>query len=146
MILQIGMSAVGTIAFSLLFSVQKRYYVHCGLIGGIGWGTYLILLEYVGCSQTTATFFATLLIMFLSRLFAVQKQCPATVFIPGILPLIPGIHIYQTVYHLVNNQMQESLNQGFVAIKLVGAIILGIALIFELPNRVFRFFRVRRKK
>ena len=146
MILQIGMAAAGTIAFSLLFSVQKQYYFHCGLIGGIGWSTYLILAEYAGCGQTTSIYFATLLIMLLSRLFAVQKQCPTTVFIPGILPLIPGINIYQTVYHLVNNQMQEALTQGFAAVKMVGAIILGIALVFELPNSVFRFFRIERKK
>ena len=32
MILQIGMAAAGTIAFSLLFGVQKQYYLYCSLI------------------------------------------------------------------------------------------------------------------
>ena len=144
MIMQLIAAMAGTIAFSVLFSVPRKYYIYCGLIGGAGWGVYLALTEYIGCGKTTSIFFATVLIMLLSRFFAVYKQCPATVFIPGILPLIPGTSIYQTVYYLVNNQLQESLVQGLAAIKMVGAIILAIALVFELPSGMFRFFHIKR--
>ena len=43
MISQIAAAAVGTIAFSLLFSVPRSYYPYCGLIGGVGWLIYCSL-------------------------------------------------------------------------------------------------------
>ena len=40
MIQEILAAMVGTIAFSLLFGVPRKYYAYCGLIGGAGWGVY----------------------------------------------------------------------------------------------------------
>ena len=40
MILQILAAMVGTVAFSLLFGVPRKYYPYCGLIGGAGWLVY----------------------------------------------------------------------------------------------------------
>ena len=59
---------VGTIAFALLFQVPKEYYVNCGLAGGCGWICYKLLLA--GCGLFGSTFFATVLVVFLSRLSA----------------------------------------------------------------------------
>lgn len=41
-------AAVGTVAFSLLFGVPKRYYIPCGLIGGAGWLLYSLLAQVGG--------------------------------------------------------------------------------------------------
>ena len=86
-------AAVGTMAFALLFQVPKQYYVNCGIIGGCGWLCYKLLLS--GCGLFASTFFATVLVVFLSRLSAVHRHCPVTVFlIAGIFPLVPGPGIY----------------------------------------------------
>ncbi len=136
--IQILMAAIGTMAFSLMFGVPKKYYLQCAFIGGIGWGIYLLLFECLNCNKTVATFFATIFITLLARFFAVKRQCPVTVFlIAGILPLVPGTSIYWTVYYLVSNRILEALKEGMAAIKLVVVIILAIALIFELPNKFF---------
>ena len=80
---------VGTIAFALLFQVPKEYYVNCGLAGGCGWICYKLLLA--GCGLFGSTFFATVLVVFLSRLSAVRRHCPVTIFlVAGIFPLVPG--------------------------------------------------------
>lgn len=63
---------VGTIAFALLFQVPKEYYVNCGLAGGCGWICYKLLLA--GCGLFGSTFFATILVVFLSRLSAVHRS------------------------------------------------------------------------
>ena len=63
---------VGTIAFALLFQVPKEYYVNCGLAGGCGWICYKLLLA--GCGLFGSTFFATVLVVFLSRLSAVRRH------------------------------------------------------------------------
>lgn len=70
---------VGTIAFALLFQVPKEYYVNCGLAGGCGWICYKLLLA--GCGLFGSTFFATVLVVFLSRLSAVRRHCPVTIFL-----------------------------------------------------------------
>ena len=80
---------VGTIAFALLFQVPKEYYVNCGLAGGCGWICYKLLLA--GCGLFGSTFFATVLVVFLSRLSAVRRHCPVTIFlVAGIFPLVPA--------------------------------------------------------
>lgn len=100
MISQIAAAAVGTIAFSLLFSVPRSYYPYCGLIGGVGWLIYCSLEGALSAAE--ATFFATVGVILLSRFFAVWERCPVTLFlIPGIFPLVPGAGVYWTSYYIV---------------------------------------------
>ena len=144
MIGQIAAAAVGTVAFALLFGVPRKYYAYCGFIGGAGWCLYSILTQYAGFTATEATFFATVLVILLSRFFAVWERCPVTVFlISGIFPLVPGAGIYWTSYYLVTNQLHEALISGFAAVKAAVAIVLGIVVVFELPHRFFRLKKSR---
>lgn len=130
-------ACVGTMAFALLFHVPRRFYILCGLIGGCGWVCYEIL--FLWCSAPIATFFANVAVVFLSRLFAVKERCPVTVFlISGIFPLVPGAGIYWTAYYIVMNELDQAGARGFLTLKIAVAIVLGILLVFELPQGVFR--------
>ena len=132
-------AVIGTMAFSLLFSVPRKYYLCCGLIGGAGWWLYALLYEHLGCSAAEATFFATVAVALLSRVCAVWQRCPVTVFlITGIFPLVPGAGVYWAAYHLVMDQLEEGAASGFAAVKAAAAIVLGIVLVLELPARLFR--------
>lgn len=132
-------AAIGTFAFSVLYAVPKRYYLHCGAIGASGWLLYVILTTLAGLTATEATFFATVLVSLLARFAAVREKCPVTVFvITGIFPLVPGGGIYWTAYHLVMSEMHLALSSGFSAVKAAMAIVLGIVAVFELPYRLFR--------
>lgn len=132
-------AAGGTVAFCLLFGVPRKYYADCGVIGLAGWLVYR-LAEPVGLMY--AVFFATLVIVFLSRVMAVRRQCPATVFIiTGIFPLVPGAKIYWAAYYLVTGQFGDAQLSGFSALKVILAIVLGIVFMFEVPNRVFLLFK-----
>lgn len=129
---------IGTIAFSLLFGVPKKYYMYCGFVGAAGWLEYWILTEAAGLGVTLATFFATAMVIIVSRICSVWKKTPVTVFlIPGIFPLVPGAGIYWTAYYLVTDSLQAALTSGISAMKVVLAIVLGIVAVFELPNRMF---------
>lgn len=129
---------VGTIAFALLFQVPKEYYVNCGLAGGCGWICYKLLLA--GCGLFGSTFFATVLVVFLSRLSAVRRHCPVTIFlVAGIFPLVPGAGIYWTAYYVVTDQLAKASDRGFQTLKIAVAIVLGILFVFEFPQRWFRW-------
>ena len=130
MIGQVVGAFFGTVAFSVLYGVPRQYYAYCGFVGGAGWCLYLTLC-------------ATFLVVFLSRFLAVWERCPATVFLTtGIFPLVPGAGIYWTAYYLVTDRPAQAAENGFAAIKAAFAIVLGIVLVFEVPDR---FFRMRRK-
>ncbi len=130
-------AVMGTLSFSLLFGVPKRFYPYCGLIGGAGWLLYCILVRWM--SAAGATFLATVVVMLLSRFFAVRKKCPVTIFlISGIISLVPGAGIYWSVFYMVTDQLSQALDAGLTALKVAGAIVLGIVCVFELPQKIFR--------
>lgn len=138
LILECMAAGVGTVAFALLFQVPRGYYLPCGVIGGAGWLCYR-LLAFLGASAALATFPATVAVVFLARWTAVRLRCPVTVFlIPGIFPLVPGAGIYWTAYYLVSNDTARAATQGGVTLKSAVAIVLGILLVFELPQGLFR--------
>ena len=130
-------AAISTIAFSVLFYVPRRYYVLNGFCGALGWAVYLILIEQ-GHTSVTATFVASLAVIFSSRYLAVIRRCPATLFmIPGIFPLIPGITVYWTAYHVVTGNLVKAQETGFTAFKLASVIVLAIIFVFEIPQSFF---------
>ena len=45
--------------------------------------------------------------------------------------------IYWTTYYLVTDQLPLALHTGYQAVKCAMAIVLGIVLIFELPQSLF---------
>lgn len=78
MIQEILAAMVGTIAFSLLFGVPRKYYAYCGLIGGAGWGVYSAAGLLWAPAQSALA--ATIVVILLSRLAAVKERCPVTIF------------------------------------------------------------------
>ena len=130
-------AAIGTIAFSVLFFVPRKFYILNGVCGGLGWGVYLLFCSN-GRSSVEASFVASLAVIFASRYLAVVERCPATLFmIPGIFPLIPGISIYWTAYHVVSNNLAMAQETGFIAFKIVCVIVLAIIFVFEIPQSFF---------
>lgn len=138
MIQEILAAMVGTIAFSLLFGVPRKYYAYCGLIGGAGWGVYSAAGLLWAPAQSALA--ATIVVILLSRLAAVKERCPVTIFlISGIFPLVPGAGVYWTVYYMVTDQLYLAVQTGYTAVKVAVAIVLGIVFVFELPQGMFRW-------
>lgn len=144
LIIELVSAAIGTLAFSVLYAVPRKHFPACALIGAAGWLTYRAALA-VHVSVAFAVFFATLVIVLLSRIMAVRRHCPATVFmITGIFPLVPGAQIYWAAYYLVTNQFAEASDSGFTALKVMIAIVLGIVFVFEVPNKVFLMLKSKK--
>lgn len=133
---QIFAAVLGTVGFSVMFSVPREYYPLCGFVGGAGWLLYCLVLPYAAAPE--ATLAATVLVVLLSRFCAVWRRCPVTIFlIPGIIPLVPGGDIYWMAYYIVMNQMELAAEKGFEAVKIAVAIVLGIVFVFQVPQKVF---------
>ena len=138
-------AVIGTVAFSVLFGVPRHFYPYCGMIGGIGWIVYACLVPWTGAP--VASYFATVMVIVLSRICAVRERCPATIFlVSGIFPLVPGAGIYWTSYYIVTNELSVALDSGFTAMKVAVAIVLGIVSVFEIPQRWFSVVKREEKK
>ena len=121
---EVAAAGAGTAAFAVLFHVPAAFYLRCGVIGGCGWLCYRLLMA-AGLTPP--------------RLSAVVRRCPVTLFlVPGIFPLVPGVGIYWTAYYLVTDRSALASQQGSTTLRSAVAIVLGILLVLELPQGLFR--------
>lgn len=140
MAVQLAVAFLATISFSILFHVPKKEYLFCGVTGAFGWLCYLLVYSFSN-SVIWASFTAAVLLALVSRVFAVYRKMPITVFlICGIFPLVPGAGIYYTAYHFIMNENALALTKGMETIKIAVAIALGIVLVFSLPYSFFKRF------
>ena len=144
MMKEILAAAAGTFAFSVLFGVPRKYYPFCGIIGASGWIVYMFTEDF---GVTVGSFAATVAVVLLSRVTAVREKCPVTVFlISGIFPLVPGSYVYWTAYYFVTDQLRLAVHNGYMAVKIAFAIVLGIVFVFEIPQKVFLFLIPQKKE
>ena len=146
LLVQCGVSFIAVLAFAILFHAPRREWAPCGLTGMAGWVVYWLAVQG-GVSVVAASLYGTLALALLSRVLAVVRRCPVTVFLTGgIFPLVPGAGIYYTVYAFITGDNAGALFKGVETLKIAGAIALGIVLVLALPRGVFRVFAAREKR
>lgn len=143
MLVSIFFSYIATTAFAVLFNAPKRTLIPVGLIGAVGWSVYLLMRDYFSYSSPLSIFCGTVVLSLLSELFARIYKQPVTLFtIPGIVPLVPGLPIYQGMYYMIMNAYSIGIEKLIKASMEAGAISLGILLV----SGLFRIFKVRRDR
>ena len=129
--IQLIAAFLGTLGFSALFGAPRRYYIACGLVGMIGWMSYIF---------TDSILVASLIIAVMSHVFAVIQRCPVTIFIIcGIIPLVPGGGLFWTLYYMLTSHLRLSFDTGTGALKatiaIAGGIIIGAAIFDRLLKK-----------
>lgn len=138
------MSFCACIAFSMLYNAPKKELFFCGISGAIGWVIYALLVLYL--SATMSTLIAAVCVTAFSRFASYHRQAPSTLYhIPGIMPLVPGTAVYNTMSAALGGMILETYSNILLGLKLAGAIGAGSILILALP---YSFFEIipRRKK
>lgn len=142
---QTGVAFLATITFAIIFHTPRREWLFCGITGGLGWLVYLICMS-ADMGVVASSFFATLALAWISRIFAFCRKTPVTVFlISGIFPLVPGAGIYYTGYNVFMSDNAQALAKGMETIKIAVAIALGIGIVLSLPAFFFTLHRSRGK-
>ena len=86
-----------TAGFSIFFNAPKKSLIPCGIVGGIGWCTYVVMANSEYISNVFSMVIASAVISLLSEILARKLKYPSINFIiPGILPLVPGLGLYNT--------------------------------------------------
>lgn len=144
--IQCAVAFAAVMAFAILFHAPRREWVPCGLTGMMGWMVYWLAVQG-GLSVVAASFWGTLGLALLSRVLAVVRRCPVTVFLTGgIFPLVPGAGIYYTVYAFITGDNAAAVFKGVETLKIAGVIALGIVLVLALPKGLFRVFAARERR
>ena len=126
------------VAFAVLFHAPRKEWIWCGFTGMAGWAAYWLLVQ-LEQGVVTASLVAAVVLALLSRILAVVRRCPMTVFIMGgIFPLVPGAGIYYTVYYFIMGQEELCLAKGVETLKIATAIAIGVVLVLALPGSFFR--------
>lgn len=144
LLIEFAVAFFATAAFSVIFSIPKKQWIFAGLTGGAGWFFYRVFSSFQGI--VVATFIAVVVVTLLSRMFAVIRKSPVTIFlVSGIFPLVPGVGIYYTSYYFIMNEFSMASAKGIETLKIAVAITLGIMCVLLIPQKVFLMLEAVRK-
>ncbi|SHI98993.1 threonine/serine exporter family protein [Parasporobacterium paucivorans] len=126
--------------FGIIFEVPKKYFLHMSIISALGRTVFIVLNEISGYSVVVSTFAAAFLIAALSHVQARVYKAPVTVFlIAGILPLVPGMGMYQSVSNFMDGLILDAVVEMVYTFMTAGAIAMAIFIV----DSVFKVIKVK---
>ena len=127
-------AGLGTIAFALMFRVRRRHFADCGVLGTITWLMYMLCIRTWN-NEAVAVFVSGFSAVLASRVLAVLRRCPATVFLmTSLIPLLPGISLYRSIYYLLMGSAQISMHFGKLCFLTAFTIAVSIAIVQQIPR------------
>lgn len=124
-IIQVIGAYVATITAAITLEAPRTLTFKTGYAGAAGYFVYLLVLNRFGTAL--ATFFACVVVSFLSQFFARRFKAPVTIFyIPAFFPFVPGSAIYQTALYFIQGDYSLSSYYMIQTLSIAGAIALGV--------------------
>jgi uncharacterized membrane protein YjjB (DUF3815 family) len=149
------LAAVAGIGFGAISHPPKRAFPYIAFLAAIGHALRFCLMNYLQIDIATSSFFAALTIGMGSLSFGKLIYCPMTVlYIPALLPMIPGMYAYQSIFALVmlmqhlkepallGKYMQDMFINSTITISVVFLLAVGAtAPIFIFQKRAYSLTR-----
>ncbi|HSQ87660.1 threonine/serine exporter family protein [Romboutsia sp.] len=137
-------SALSTVGFSVFLNAPVSSLLPAGITGGIGWAIFFYLMK-ISSNSILANFVAAAVVSTLSEILARKLKQPAILFvIPGIILLVPGLGMYNTMLYLVQKNYDLAISTGADVLFVGGAIALGVLVITSLA-RTISIFKLKKK-
>ena len=125
-LIQFVAAFIGVVAFSINLEVPKKYIVITGIVGAVGWIVYLLCIK-IAVPNILAYFISALTVAIISIVLSKILKAISTIFlIPGILPIVPGIAMYEMIYCIINNHLHQAKYFLLQAVLITGGIALAI--------------------
>ena len=129
MVVQLITAVIGTFGFTLIFNGRRALYPAACAGGLLSWGCYL-LLDSLGAGAFASVLIATVASAFYCEIMARKFKLPSTVlFLPSVIPLIPGGSLYYTMDAAVKNNATMLKYRGGITLSWALAIALGASLV-----------------
>lgn len=149
------LAAVAGIGFGAISHPPKRAFLYIAILAAIGHALRYFLMHALQVDIAAASFCASLVIGLFTLWFGRITYCPMTVlYIPALLPMVPGMYAYKTVFGLMMfmqhlkdealapKYLQETFGNAVVTVSTVFLLALGATLmIFIFPKRAYSMTR-----
>ncbi len=141
-ILPCVLSFVASLAFGIQFNIKFKHIIAAGFGAVICQLVYMVISK-TGASEALSCFFAAVTISLYSEVLARRLRVPVNMYlVVGIIPLVPGGYIYNTMIVLINGDIDMFLRQFIDTISIAGAIAMGVFAV----SSITRFTRLKIKK
>lgn len=131
-LIQLAAAAFGAMGYALLMRLRVRLLPWAGLGGLLCWGSYLIAYAYLGGVFLPCLISSTLVELY-SEVLARTLRAPSTLFcIPGVIPLVPGSSLFNTMSAVVRNDWNAAKAYGASTGICALAIAIGMSLVWAL--------------
>ncbi|WP_294594060.1 threonine/serine exporter family protein [uncultured Bacteroides sp.] len=95
-------AAIAAIGFGAISDPPLRAFSSIALLAAVGHALRFCLMTYLGVDIATASLCASFTIGMGSLLLGKRIFCPMTVlYIPALLPMVPGMYAYKIVFSLI---------------------------------------------
>ena len=132
---------VASVAFGVQFNIKPRHLIGAA-IGGFGCQLIFLFAQAAGATEIFSCFTASLAITFYAEFLARKMRVPVNMYlVVGIIPLVPGRYIYETMLTLVDGDIELFLISFTNTIAIAGAVAMGV---FAASSAV-RFLKVKTK-
>jgi uncharacterized membrane protein YjjP (DUF1212 family) len=126
-VVQVLAAMVVSGAFAVSAYAGPRAAFYSTLTGGLGWLAYLGAI-HLGMGPVAANSLAALIAGFVSQLVAGRLRVPALALtMAGIVPLLPGLMVYQGLFEIVRRTSDEGLSTGLTTLLVAAGIGMGLA-------------------
>lgn len=148
-------AAIAGIGFGAISDPPLRAFKMIAILAALGHACRFCLMTYLGVDIATGSLFGALVIGFGSLWLGKRVYCPMTVlYIPALLPMIPGKFAYNMVFSLImclqtvnepdkfGNFMEMFFSNSLIASTVIFMLAVGATFpMFIFPRRAFSLTR-----
>lgn len=118
---------IATLSFAILSNIRGKNLLLASIGGALSWFFYLFTYSYLHTSNMFSYFIASVVAAIYSEIMARIVKTPVTTFIiSAIIPLVPGGGMYNTMFEIVQGNMNQALIVGLQTLSIAGIIAVGV--------------------
>lgn len=118
---------IATLCFGVLSNIRGKNLFFASLGGSLCWFVFLYTTNSFHNSSLLCFFIASVFTAAYSEVMARVLKAPVTTFvISGIIPLVPGSGMYETMLKAVQGTLTESLSIGLNTLFIAGTIAVSV--------------------
>lgn len=126
MYIHIIFSFLAATGFAVFLTAPRKTVFASGAVGMVSWIIYVILMR-LNLDVMFSNFVAASVAEVISEKLARKYKKPTILFVvPGIITLIPGLGLYNTMFYVLEGNFNQALTTGTNVMFASGAIALGV--------------------
>lgn len=144
-IIQLVMAGIGSVAFGLIFNVNKKYLAVIFGLGVLCWGTWLYSDSLGKNSIFVTALLAGLVVAIAAEIISRIIKAPSTIFfLTATIPIIPGGQLYHCMQGFITGQKAYAADYGTRTLYVALGISTGMSIawaVCDLSRKVRRRFK-----